>query len=68
MVKIVSSDFRIRQTSDDHERVKWKEGGRKVEGKNSLPPLKTPLYKGVFRDLVEVEVNFNKKNSVNLGW
>ena len=32
-------------------------GGSKVEVKNSPPPLKTSLYKGVFVKLVEVEVN-----------
>ena len=32
-------------------------GGSKVEVKNSPPPLKTSLYKGVFVNLVEVEVN-----------
>ena len=34
-------------------------GGRKVEGKNPLPPSETHLYKGDSRDLVEVEVNSN---------
>lgn len=32
-------------------------GGSKVEVKNSPPPLKTSLYKGIFVNLVEVEVN-----------
>jgi hypothetical protein len=27
-----------------------------VEGKISLPPLKPPLFKGIPKDLVEVEV------------
>ena len=36
-------------------------GGRKVEGKISLPPLKSPLFKGDFSDLVEVEVKIKKK-------
>ena len=32
-----------------------------MEVKNSLPPLKLPLYKCIPEDLVEVEVNFTKK-------
>ena len=35
-----------------------KNGGRKVEGEICLPPSKTPLFKGDFNNLVEVEVNF----------
>ena len=36
----------------------FKKGGREVEGKKSLPPLETPLYKGFSAKKVEVEVKF----------
>ena len=34
-------------------------GGRKVEGKNPLPPSEMPLFKDNPSDLVEVEVKYN---------
>ena len=42
-------------------------GGGKVEVKNSPPPLETSLYKGIFVNLVEVEVKSEKKKERILG-
>ena len=39
----------------EHSIPSLQKGGRKVEGKISLPPSEMPLFKGDSRDLVEVE-------------
>ena len=46
--------FKVPFLSHDKQILK---SGSKVEVKISLPPLKTIVFKGISKDLVEVEVN-----------
>ena len=48
----------------EHSIPSLQKGGRKVEGEKYLPPLKTPLFKSDYKDLVEVEGKYETFFSV----